>query len=195
MDITWHGDTCFTLKHKGTKLVINPNGKLKGNLVLSSLKETPDVEGAEKVFDWPGEYEVKGVPVIAYQAWTKSKAKEEEEGTGERTIIFYFQIGGIHCCHLGSLGHAIPSEIEKQLSNVDILMINAGKSSNLDSKKISEILETVDPRVVIPMGEGNLKEALKDLGADNIAPQEKFSIKSRKELPEDKRLYVVLKKS
>jgi len=210
MDITWHGNTCFTIKNENTRLVIDPDkeaGKRKGEVVLSSLGEnTEAVEGSEKVFDWPGEYEIKNIPILAFQAWTESKPKKElkedaEEGeeievkqNGEKTIIFYFKIGKIKICHLGNLGHTLTSEVMKQLENVDILMINAGEGSNLGIKKAMEIVESIDPRVLIPMGSGAHADFLKELGAENIEAQEKFTVKKRSELPDDSRQYIVLQK-
>ena len=118
MEIKWHGNTCFTIKNKGKILVINPYkeaGKLKGDVVLSSLKEDPiEIEGAIKVFDLPGEYEVKNIPIIGFRAWTKSRTTEEKEGKGEGTIIFYFEMGGVKFCHLGDLGHVLTSDMVNQ---------------------------------------------------------------------------------
>ncbi len=200
MEIKWHGNTCFTLKDKGVRLIVNPDkeaGKLKGDIALSSLKQdASEVSDTEKVIDWPGEYEIKGIHIAGFEAWTKSRSKEKEEGsTGDETIIFYFDIGKIKCCHLGGLGHVLMSETVKAIGDVDVLMIDIGEKSNLNTKKSMEIIEAIDPRMLIPMGTGKLKEALKDLGADKISTQEEFTVKSANELPEDKRLYVILKKS
>lgn len=200
MDITWHGNTCYICREKGVAVVINPDekaGKLKGDLVLSSLGEkTAQVEGATQVFDWPGEYEMKDIPIIGFQAWKHSKKNEEEKGIkADSTIIFRFEIGGIKVCHLGELGHTLTSDMVKEIGDVDVLMMAAGEGEKLDGKKSMEILEAIDPRVLIPMGSGDHKDLLKELGADQVQELEKFSVKSKSELPDDKRIYVVLKKS
>jgi L-ascorbate metabolism protein UlaG (beta-lactamase superfamily) len=199
MEISWHGNTCFTVKDKGIAVVINPDksaGKLSGDVVLSSLSETIKIDGDPIVFDWPGEYEVKSVPIIGFQAWTKSKSKEEDEGTaGDPTIIFYFEVNGVKFCHLGDLGHVLTSETVKQVGDVDILMINGGKDGNLGNKKAVEVLEAIDPRVVMPMGDGEHNGLLKELGASEVENLDKFILKSSSELPDDKRKFVVLKKS
>lgn len=200
MEINWHGNTCFTFKDKKTRIVINPDKSienLKGEVVLTSLKDadTGKVEGAYKIIKWPGEYELQDVPIKGFLAWTKSKSKEEAEGTaGDRTIIFNFEIGGIKCCHLDNLGHVLTSDTIKEIGDIDILMINVGEDSNLGLKKAMEIIESMEPRAIIPMGKGSFSEALKEFGATGIEPQEKFEIKSLEELPEDKRLYIILKK-
>ena len=199
MDIIWHGNTCFELKDKGITLVTNPDkeaGKLSADIVLSSLKEgLAEVGGEPKVFDWPGEYECKNVPIIGFQAWTKGKSTEEKEGTaGDSTVIYYFELGGIKICHLGDLGHVLTSEVVKQIGDVDILMINGGKDSNLGIKKAAEVLEAIEPRAVIPMGTNGSKGFLSELGADKAEELDKFTIKTTSELPEDKRQFIVLKK-
>lgn len=197
MEIKWHGNTCFTLKGKETTVLINPDkqaGSITGNIVLSSLEETAEVKDADTVVDWPGEYEIQGVSIEGFRAWTKSKSKEEEDGTGDETIIYYFNIEGIKVCHLGAVGHVLTSDIVKEIGDVDILMIDLGEKSNLDGKKPMEIIEAIEPRIVMPMGEGDLSATMKELGLEKSSPEESYVIKSRSELPDDKRLTVLLKK-
>jgi len=200
MDIKWHGKTCFSLKEKGVNVVINPHkdsGAPKSGIVISSLEEgTFEFDEETKVFDWPGEYEVEGVPLVGVRAWTKSKTKEEQEGSeGEPTIIFYFEVAGVKCCHLGDLGHVLTSDMVKDIGDVDILMMKLGETSNLDAKKTAEVIESIDPRVLIPMGSGNFSEVLKEVGAGDLAPQDVFTVKSASDLPDDRREYVILNKA
>jgi len=197
MDIKWHGNTCFTIKGKDAKIVINPgkdNGKLKGDIVLSSLKETAKVDGAARILDWPGEYELKDVAITAFQGHTKAPEKEGESGSGDETLIFFVLVDGVRVCHLGDLGHVPSSELINKLGDIHILIINAGSSSNLDKKQALEILEEIDPKAVIAMGEDVSADVLKNLGADKVEAQDKLSIKTHRDLPDDKRLYTVLKK-
>lgn len=200
MDITWHGNTCFVCKDKEATIVINPDektGKLKGEIVLSSLKEkTVPVEGTVQVCDWPGEYELRDIAINVFQAWKSSKKNEEKEGKkSDSTLIFRFDAGGIKICHLGELGHALTSDMVKEIGDIDVLMMAAGEGTNLDSKKAMEILEAIDPRALVIMDNGGQKDLLKELGAEQTEELEKFSFKSKSELPEDKRMYIVLKKS
>lgn len=199
MEIKWHGDTCFAFNDKAVKIATDPHknaGKLKADIVLTSLEEKNrgEVEDVERVFDWPGEYEMKDVPIIGFRAWTKSLSKEEEEKQkGEETIIFYFEIDGIKICHLGEVGHVLTSDMVKQLGDIDILLIKTGEVSNLDKKKALEIVEEIDPRVVIPMGLVDHNSLLKEIGVDEIEEMDIFTIKQASELPDDKRIYVALK--
>ena len=201
MEITWHGNTCFTCREKaGLSVVINPNKEaknLQGEVILASDPESIPVEGSKKTFDWPGEYEISDIPIVGFQAWTQSRSKEEETGkSGEKTIIFCFQVDGIKICHLGELGHILTSDMVKEIGDVDVLMIKVGKNTNLDLKKAIEVIEAIEPRIVIPMGENNSQDSLlKELGGDKVEIQDKFTIKSVTELPDDHMRWVVLNKS
>ena len=199
MEVTWHGDTCFTVKGREKQVVINPNkeaGNLKGNVVLLSSEEEGgniEVEGNPRKFDWPGEYEVGGIPIMAFLAWTKSKSKEDAGEKGDTTLIFRFEVDGVKVCHLGDVGHVLTSDMVNEIGDVDVLMIKAGKDSNLDTKKATEIIEAIEPRIVVPMGL-NPEAVLKDLGADKIEKHEKFVIKAVADLPESQMQYVLLAK-
>ena len=162
---------------------------------LGAKEELGEVEGAKRVFDWPGEYEVSDIPIIGFQAWTKTKSKEEETGKGEKTIIFCFEVDGIKICHLGELGHSLTSDMVKELGDIDILMIKIGKGSNLDTKKATEVIEAIEPRVIIPMGDEDLTAALKGIWEDKIETADTFTIKSITELPEDQTKCVVLNRA
>ncbi len=195
MEITWHKDTCFTVRTKGKSVVLNPNknaGKLKGEMIITSLAENAEVEGAERTFDWPGEYEMKNIPITGLKAWTK-KSKEGEGGEGETTTIFCFQINKVKFCHLGELGHPLTSEMVDKIGDVDILMIKTGEGANLDQKAAMEVIEAIEPRVVIPMGDDKVGETLKDIGADKIEAVESFELKTAKDLPDEQMKCIVLK--
>lgn len=197
MEITWHGKTCLRVKGKNATVVANPtadSGKLKGEVVLSSLidEEMAEIEGVAKVFDWPGEYEIKGIPITALPAYTK--AKSDEEGA-KPTLIFCFEVDEIKICHIANIGHELTNEMVSKIGNVDILMLNCGENSNLSLKKTIEIAESIEPRAILAMGEGSLNSFLKEVGAENTEIQEKFTIKNISELPSDKVTYIVLQRS
>lgn len=179
MEILWKGNSSFEVRGKKATTVVD-NGEIG---VLESGKS----------FTWPGEYEVKEVPIIALSAWTKSKSKEETEGAkGDETMIIHFIVDGIRCCHLGKLGHVLPSDMVNKIGDVDVLMIEFGAGTNLDNKKAIEVIESIEPRSVVAMGKNANAVAFKEIGAEGVSPQDKFVIKSQSDLPDDKRVYVLL---
>lgn len=194
MDITWHGNSCFQLKNKEVTLLINPDketGKLKADGVLSSLPETMEIDGVERVFDWPGEYEYKNVPINAFQAWTAAK----DDKAAEETIIFSFKMDGIKICHLGALGHELTDEMINKIGDVDILMMNGSPDSNLGTKKASEVIEAIEPRAIAFYGTEDPTAILKELGAGEVESQDKVSLSGASALPDDKRAYFVFNKA
>lgn len=190
MEITWHDNTCFVVREKNISLIIDPHkssGKLAGNIVLSGRGDAEPVAGAEKLFNWPGEYEIKDIPIRAIPVGTKEGASD--------TLIFCFAINEVKFCHLGELGHVPSSEIIKEIGDVDVLMIKIGKNSNLSAKQVTEIIEGIEPRAVIPMGENIAAGALKDIGAEKVETRDKFTLKSASDLPDEEMQYVVLSKA
>jgi L-ascorbate metabolism protein UlaG (beta-lactamase superfamily) len=197
MDIKWYGKTAFSIKEKKTTIMINPEkDHEKADIIFFSKPKELKIEEGQSLIDWPGEYEMKGVPIKGFQAWTKSKSKEEVEGeTGEETIIFYFNLGGIKFCHLGELGHALTSDMINEIGETDILMIDLGENSNLSAKRATEIIEAIEPRCIIAMGEGDMSKTLKEVGADNVQEVEEYSVSSISDMPEDKRIFIMPKMS
>ncbi|MFC1616020.1 MBL fold metallo-hydrolase [Patescibacteria group bacterium] len=211
MDIIWHGNSCFTLRNKTKTIVIDPHKgvkELQGDIILTSLgKNTEKIADVERIFDCPGEYEVKGVPIIGMHAKTKVQPKKEKkeddeddseekivEEVGENTIIFHLQFDKIKICHLAELGQSLTSEMVNQIGDVDILMIDASEEGNLDNKRAMEIVEAIDPRIVIPMGEGSFDSFVKELGVSEVNGEKKFVVKSSSQLPDENRETVILEK-
>lgn len=199
MIISWHGDTCFTVKTKDISLVIDPYKEIKtapknANIVLLTKegKETVDLE-TSNVFDWPGEYESQDISVIALQAWDKSLSDEEKAGKGSAINIFKFDVENIKLCHLGNIGHILKSDMIEELGDIDVLFINASDKGNLSARKAHDIVEQIDPRVVVLMGTGKSDEFLKEMGAKSVR-QDKLKIDSKAQFQEEKTEFVVLDK-
>jgi hypothetical protein len=58
-----------------------------------------------------------------------------------------------------------------------------------------EVLESIDPKAVIPMGKGDFKEFLKEVGAEAVEAKDVYEIDSLSQLPPDKREYILLRKA
>jgi len=202
MDILWHGKTCFTIKGRTADIVINPDKSiktpLKGDMVLSSIggkENLAEVAGAKKIFDWAGEYEMSEIPIVAMNAWTRSRSTEEEAGEkGERTIIFGMEVDKFKIYHLGGLGHKLTTEMAEEIGDVDVLMVPVGEESNLGGDKAEDVIDQLEPRMVVFMGSGDLQSVAKKLsGTAQVEEQEKLTLTSRESLPEDKTVYTILK--
>lgn len=210
MDITWHGHSCFTFKGSDATIVTDPYTignklpKLKANIVTlgdvlaEKEGEISQVEGNPKVLDWPGEFEVSNVAVEAFSADQFAKEGSLE---GENVNIFVFMLDGIKICHLSGLAHELSDELLDRIGDVDILLIPVGGGVVLDGKKAQNIVEAIEPRIVIPMyfnatetklQIGGAEEFLKTMGQTELQGENKFTIKGRSNLPDDVMTFVLL---
>ena len=214
MEIIWHGHSCFTIKGKNATVVTDPYGeiglklpKLKADFVTvshdhESHNNTAAIEGEPQIFDWPGEYEKSGVLFTGISAFHAPESAGEEGIKRGRNTIFHLEVDDIKLCHLGDLGHKLTDAMIEMIGDVDILLIPVGGGTALDAKKAHEVVEQIDPRVVIPMHykiDGLKREDLapldvfmKEVGSHSEA-QESFKLKSRAELPEETTVFTLLK--
>ncbi len=209
MDIRFHGHACFSIKNGDITIVTSPYNdsiglklpKLTANVVIvghdnEAHNNVKSVEGDPMVLNWPGEYETKGVHFKGIHSFHNAKDdKEQLENT-----IFKINIKGIRICHLGAQGTKLTPEQLEKVGDVDILFVPVGKVGNLDAKKAKEVIEQIEPRIVIPMayntdgsnrGLDPVETFLSAMGADGVEPLETFVVK-RSELPEDNSKVVVL---
>lgn len=211
MDIIWHGHSCFTIKGKDATVVTDPYEglgnklpKLKAEIVMlgdqlaAKKGKVAEVEGEPKVLDWPGEFEVSGVGIEAFSA--KRHAKDDDP-EGENAVIFIMVVDDIKICHLSGLSHELTDDLLEHIGDVDVLLLPVGGGAVLDGKTAQSVLESVEPRVVIPMyfadGDSDLEiggaaDFLKAVGKTDLQPEAKFNIRGRGSLPEDNMQFVLL---
>ncbi len=131
----------------------------------------------KQAINWPGEYDFEGVTV---------RAVGQEAGK---------QVS--YACHTENIRIAFvdtpvldwtDTEIEK-LGDIDVLVIAAD-----NPKKITPLIEAVDPRVIIlfKVKGGDLAGTAKTCGATSVQPVSEYKVKLSS-LPQDSRQVVVLK--
>lgn len=131
----------------------------------------------KKAVSWPGEYDFGGVTV---------RAVGQEEG---KQVSYVCVTGGIRAAFVDApVLEWSDSEIEK-LGDIDVLVIAAD-----DAKKVTALIESVDPRVIIltETKGGDLSGVAKACGVATIQPEKEFKVKPGS-LPTDSRQVVVLK--
>lgn len=214
MNISWHGLSSFEITTKTpagevtlvTDPYVNETGlrfprTLTADLVAVSHDEadannTEAIQGKPFVVNTPGEYEVKGVFVYSISAPLAEKGMEDHR-------IFRFEIEGVHLAHLGALNRVLTDDELAELKNIDILMIPAGGGRVLSPKLASEVIEQLEPRVVIPMTHSveGLKENLgtadafcKALGVCQRETTNKYKV-TKRDLPEEDMLIMTLERA
>ncbi|KKS66028.1 MAG: hypothetical protein UV34_C0002G0009 [Parcubacteria group bacterium GW2011_GWB1_42_6] len=211
MVITWYGYSCFKIQSGDTVIITDPFDKSIGlnpprgqaHIVTvshahSGHNNVESITGEPLLINGPGEYETRGIGINGIFSYHDSK-EGKERGVN---AIYTFEVEGINICHLGDLGEKklADEEVEK-IGDVDILMIPVGGEKTIDAEEATEIINQIDPRIVIPMHykipglAGNLapvEDFLKEIGAAKKEPQEKLTLK-KKDLPQEDTEVVVMK--
>lgn len=160
MDITWFGHSCFRLSDRGATIVTDPPSddmgydrpRIRADVVTISHEHPGHnnrigFRGGPKVFDGPGEYEVKDVFITGIATYHDTRSGASR---GPNTV-FLFEFDGVTICHLGDLGH-VPAQSEVEaLSSVDVLLIPVGGVNTIDPSKASEVISLIEPLLVVPM--------------------------------------------
>ncbi|MCE1251937.1 MAG: MBL fold metallo-hydrolase [Anaerolineae bacterium] len=209
MEITWFGHSCFRLAERGLATVIaDPCGgdllggrllKLKGDIVTVSHDKPGHnhieaVEGSPHIINGPGEYEIGGVFITGVQT-------NEHPGKDEtRNVLYLLDFDGLNVAHLGALNR-VPTQTEVEaLGPVQVLLLPVGGDTTLDAARAAEVVNLVEPNIVIPMhyaipgeAEGDtLNKFLKQMGiADHFEALDLLKLPGAASLPEETRVVVL----
>jgi len=161
MKISSYGHSCFKVKCKDLNILIDPFDnsiglkvpKTKADVVLVTHHhhdhDYVQAAGREAlIIDGPGEYEIKGVFIYGREAF-----HDDQEGAERGAITMYLiEEEKIRLAHLGDLGQKkLTKEQLEFLDNVDILLIPVGGQYTIDASGASNIINEIEPRIVIPM--------------------------------------------
>ena len=209
MEVKFYGHACFSIKEGKITIVTDPYSdkiglklpKLKADVVTighdnEAHNNVKAVEGDPMVLNWPGEYEKEGIHFKGIHSFHNTREDKEQL----ENIIFTINFNDIRFCHLGAQGTKLTPEQLEQVGDVDVLFVPVGKVGTMDAKKAKEVIEQIEPRIVIPMAyhtEGSKKgldpigNFLSIMGSEGLEPIDTFIVK-KSELPEDNSKIVVL---
>jgi len=191
MNITYFGATCFRLQNSQISILIDPletkTGlklpRMQNDMVLFTHDKDSKMSNQSFVINCPGEYEIKGSFVYGIGVSSGKDGK----------TIYLIEVEGMKIAHLGNI--TSPTLSEKQLDKldgVDILIVPVGGGNSLDSQKAIEIINSIDPRIVVPMnymikGLKSKVESIDKFKKESSAKYEsvsKYKI-AKKDLPQD----------
>jgi L-ascorbate metabolism protein UlaG (beta-lactamase superfamily) len=207
MEITWYGHSCFRLADRGKATIItDPYSdtigydvpKLKGDVVTMS-HDAPGhnnfaaVKNAQRYLAGPGEFEIGGVFIIgaAMHNITADPPK--------LNVAYLFDFDGLKVAHLGDLDHVPSQSTIEALGQVHIALVPVGGGGGLNSTQAAEVVNLLEPKLVIPMhyktDESVLEletaeRFLKEMGVSRITPGDVFKI-TASALPEQTQIVVL----
>jgi L-ascorbate metabolism protein UlaG (beta-lactamase superfamily) len=212
MLITWSGISCFKIQTKDIILVTDPFDasyglkppRLKADIVtISHAHHDHDNVSAIManpfVINGPGEYEIKGIFVYGLPGY-----HDKKQGAERGLITMYLiEMEDISLAHLGDLGCPLNDEQLEKLEGVDILMIPVGGRYTIDAKEAVEVINQIEPRIVIPMHYkipglkfknpiDPVDNFCKEMGIKKIEGLDKLKI-AKKDLPAEETKVIILK--
>jgi L-ascorbate metabolism protein UlaG (beta-lactamase superfamily) len=188
MEITWLAHYSFRLRSGDVSVLTDPYGASMGgsapdfepsivtiscNRPEQSSKER--LQGKFLLIDGPGEYSSAGVNVQGVMTPLPT------EGTlKDRNTAYVFGIEGVNVCHLGNLQMPLAEKQTQALTPVDVMLAPATSSEWLGMDRMAQLIRSMSPKIVVPMGykasgEG-LEGFLKAMGAKDLEPQPRLHV-------------------
>lgn len=159
--ITYLGHSAFKIRGKKASVLTDPYdeavfgrvmAKVSADIVTISHShhdhsDISRVVGNPFVVDQSGEYEIKGIFILGVPSF-----HDTEEGAKRgKNNIYVIEIDGVKICHLGDLGHKLTDKQQEEINGVDIIMVPVGEVYTLDVSKAVEVVNQVEPKVIMPM--------------------------------------------
>jgi L-ascorbate metabolism protein UlaG (beta-lactamase superfamily) len=166
MKITYFGHSCFLIEARDhTRLILDPYlpGSFDGALKYGPVEESADVVLASHEHDdhsatdtIPGKPRVFMHPVgerVGSVGITGVRVAHDDSGGSQRgkNTITVIDDGDLRLAHLGDLGHVLDAETVKRVGPVDVLLVPVGGYFTIDYKEAAAVVDTLEPRLVIPM--------------------------------------------
>jgi L-ascorbate metabolism protein UlaG (beta-lactamase superfamily) len=209
MEITWYGHSCFRITERGmASVVTDPYDhavvgyselSLRADIVTIS-HDAPghsfiqSVKGAKWHLDGPGEYEIGSVFLTAVAV-----GKNQTKGNG-RNMVFIFDYDNVTVCHLGDLNDVPSRKDVDAFGNVDVLLVPVGGGSALAAAKAAEVVNLIEPGIVVPMHYSTAKSKvkldelnpfLKQMGlSDQVSVEESLKV-TKRDIPEETAVVVL----
>lgn len=92
-----------------------------------------------------------GVPIRAYQTM-ESETWDYGERDAEPNAMYWLEMDGVRCFHMGDLGNPVSQEhIDQLRGTVDVMFALSGGPPTIALPDLVDAIDAIGPRVVIPM--------------------------------------------
>ena len=153
--ITWHGHSCFKIEDEGFSIVIDPylDGKVPG---LKNLR----LEASSVIcsHDHDDHGYVEAVTIVDTDKespfdLTLVACPHDDEGGMKRgmNMIHVLDNGSLRIAHFGDIGCPLNDAQREKIGKLDVAMLPVGGFFTMEPDGIEELIEQLQPRIVIPM--------------------------------------------
>jgi len=153
--LTWRGHSCFKIQDENFSLILDPylDGKVPG---LANLRDTANLVLCSHTHDdhrYKEAIELVDTDVPNPFTITTATCPHDDTGGSKRGMnqIHIFDNGFIRIAHFGDIGCPLAEDQRIQIGQLDAAMIPVGGFYTMEPAGIQELLEQLNPRVVIPM--------------------------------------------
>ena len=193
MEITWQGHACFRLRSDDLVVVTDPYPAALGlrpesrpAAVVTVSNAHPhhsnalEVGGSPKIFDTPGEYEYSGIAARGVMT-----SLPEGQPRERRNVAYSIVLDNVNVCHLGDIAAPLTTRQAEELQPVDVLLAPAGGGCTLALDSILQLMQDLDPKIVIPMHYqtpgvqeplGSLDAFLRLMGVSEVQPRRSLTV-------------------
>ena len=207
MEIAWLGHSCFRLRTGDVAVITDPFPDSIGLYMVESqaLAVTvshqhdnhscwQSVGGDPMVLQGPGEYELSGIYITGVMT-----PRGEGDPEAKRNTAYLIEMENLRLCHLGDVSGALSVRQVEQLVPVDVLFLPVGGVCTVEMPQALEMVQRLEPRVVIPMHYrlpelqvelGGMDGFLREMGLRDVQPQVRLNI-SGSSLPREMRVVVL----
>jgi L-ascorbate metabolism protein UlaG (beta-lactamase superfamily) len=126
-------------------IVIRSSDDDRGHCYAEMIRGEPAVVTATEIVN--GGATVKGLSVSAIPVLESIIHKDSPLDNA----MYCFTIEGVRLAHMGDVGNPLTAEQLEALANTDVLFALAGGPPTIDIDDLYRAIETIQPRVVIPM--------------------------------------------
>ncbi len=195
MEIIWLGHACFRLRSEDLVVVTDPfpgsiglRPETRTSTVVTVSNSHPnhnnsqEVGGSPRIFDSPGEYEYSGVAARGVMT-----TLQEGQPQQERNVAYSIVMDNVNVCHLGDIAMPLTTRQVEELQPVDVLLAPAGGGCTLNLERILQLMQDLDPKIVIPMHYqipgcteplGSLDTFLQLMGVSEVQPRRSLTVTS-----------------
>lgn len=209
MKIKFLGHAAFLLtSDSGVRIITDPYkpGCFDGGIKYDKITEEADIVTISHEHDDHNETNINGNPTFIKKSDKQTVEQitisgvdvyhDTNEGKERGTnIIYNMLIDGMNVVHLGDIGHNLsPQEVAK-VGNIDILLIPVGGFFTIDADVADTIIETLKPKIVIPMHFKTDKCGFPIAAIDDFTKDKDFKkadselVISKNDLPEKTTIY------
>jgi L-ascorbate metabolism protein UlaG (beta-lactamase superfamily) len=191
VDLQFYGGNCFSLTHRGTRVVVDDNLSDLGAKDITKADDVALFTGAHGgigkarlTLDGPGEYEVSDISIIGIAA----RAHIDEPGQFGATM-FKLVVGELSVLFTGHIYPELTDDELEAIGLVDLMVVPVGGNGyTVDPVGALKLIKDIEPKLVVPshyadkalkfsVPQQDLSNALKELAMEPRETVAKLKLK------------------